>query len=322
MGAVLVATARRCEAQNLVPNHSFEEADTCWPFLGFYYPSDGPLEWYSAGGTVDYFQSCNGSGSDVGVPLNIMGHQIPQQGTSYAGVITYYDALSWREYLAVQLDTTMVVGQTYQASMYVNTAWGGTAEYPQAWMASNRIGMRFAVSEPGQWEWGDPVPAPTNFAQIYHQNIVTDTATWTLVSGAFVADSAYRYLVIGNHFDYALTDTVAIGTSINPPMAYMFVDNVCVSRGMDGCPIVATVQEPIAPAISVFPNPALNVLNIVGATEGGELKVMDALGKVVWSSEAISGGLVVNVSNWARGCYILCLRATSGLRSFKFVLTE
>ncbi|MBK9599335.1 MAG: hypothetical protein IPO60_13715 [Flavobacteriales bacterium] len=62
-----------------------------------------------------------------------------------------------------------------------------------------------------------------DFAQVYSQAVVADTLNWDLVSGSFVADSAYQYVVIGNHFRNALTDTLPVGPYLGG-VAYHFVD--------------------------------------------------------------------------------------------------
>lgn len=131
-GLVLVClgfiAALCCRAQNLVPNHSFEEAQSCYPFSGFYYPDEGPLGWFSAGHSPDYFQGpdCAGYGNDRSASLNHMGFQYPFDGVCYAGVVTYQALPApWREYLVIQLGETLEVGRTYYASFRANAAWGG-----------------------------------------------------------------------------------------------------------------------------------------------------------------------------------------------------
>src|SRR5690606_19248907 len=53
----LFFAAQCCEAQNLVPNHSFEEYDDCLEVNMAYTLGTGPLGWFSAGGTGDFFLS-------------------------------------------------------------------------------------------------------------------------------------------------------------------------------------------------------------------------------------------------------------------------
>lgn len=324
LGYVLLLAGARCEAQgNLVPNHSFEEADTCWPYSGFYYPHEGPDHWFSGGHSPDYFQgpNCAAYGSDISAPLNHLGFQYAQHGVAYTGVVTYQHPDPWREFLVVQLEVPLVEGETYFASFYANAAWGGTAPFPIARLASSNVGMRFTM-EPNQWEWNDPLPVTANYAQVHYAQILSDTAAWTLVSGSFVADSAYQYLMIGNHFSNALTDTVPFEPTISLPVAYTFIDNVCVSNAPDGCPLWNSVGMQGEPAMVLYPNPAQTGLFVSGVPDGTWAQVRDAVGRNVWQGSAEQGTWQLDVSAWARGNYVLRIKSGSLVRSFKFVLIE
>lgn len=200
MWCLLLIAAPRCEAQNLVPNHSFEEYDDCLEVNMAYTLGTGPLGWFSAGGTGDYFLSCLPYGAFNGVPLSYWAFQYPQDGDAFVGVITYYQVMGGqREYFMVELAEPLVAGQTYYTSFYANPTWGGSDLYPQMWLASSHVGMLFTM-QPRTWQSGDPLSMPGNFAHVYHPWVIADTVGWTLVSGSFVANSAYRYLVIGNFF--------------------------------------------------------------------------------------------------------------------------
>ena len=322
-GCLLLLAALRCEAQNLVPNPSFEQADTCWPFSGFYYPHEGPDGWYSGGHSPDYFQGpdCAAYGSDYSAPLNHLGFQYAQDGVCHAGVITYDHPIPWREYLVVELIEPLVLGTTYYASFYANAAWGGTATYPYAHLASSKVGMRFTM-EPNQWEWGDPVPTTVNYAHVYYPQILADTVDWILVSGSFVADSAYRYVMVGNHFNNAQTDTLPLGSTINPPMSYTYIDNVCVTSTPSGCPLSAGVSALFMDAPVLFPNPISTMVTVSGVPAGARAAVFDALGRWVWMGAAQPGVWELEVGAWSRGSYLLRMEAAGVVHSFRFVLIE
>jgi len=324
LGCLLFVIPLCCQAQyNLVPNPSFEQADTCWPFSGFRYPYDGPDGWFSGGHSPDYFQGpvCAEYGNDVSAPLNHLGFQYPQDGVCYVGVITYNDPVPWREYAVVELIEPLVVGETYYASFYANAAWGGTSTYPIARLASSNVGMRFTM-EPNQWEWGDPVPTTVNYAQVYFPQILADTVDWTLVSGSFVADSAYRYVMVGNHFSNAQTDTLPVGSTINPPMSYTFIDNVCVTSDRNGCPLAAGLDDLGTNRLVLYPNPASTMLNISGVPERALVRVYDTVGRKVWVGAARQDLWQLDVSAWSRGTYVLRIEAHGVVHSFRFMLTE
>ena len=117
LGCLLFVTAPRCEAQNLVPNGSFEEIDSCppYPFYFGFQESSKPLHWENWFKSPDYFNACEGSSDSVaGVPENLLGRQEAFDGNSYIGMWTYGNFGNiYREYAGTELTEPLVVGQTY-----------------------------------------------------------------------------------------------------------------------------------------------------------------------------------------------------------------
>src|SRR5689334_17274740 len=100
-------------AQNLVPNPSFEQYDTC--------PSDisqitKAIGWYAARKTPDYFNVCStdtfqGGHYKVSVPTNWVGHRTAASGNAYAGVISCTtQSAFYKEYIGAQLITPLQMG--------------------------------------------------------------------------------------------------------------------------------------------------------------------------------------------------------------------
>lgn len=314
----------RCEAQNLVPNPSFEETDTC--LLGLAFDSEfGLHDWFSAYLTPDHLQSCL-DGLFNGLPMNVFTYQEPLDGSSCVGLFSYYQngLEEQREWVMVQLTEPLVAGQTYYASFYANAGFGGNAQYPQIWLASNNIGMLFTM-EPRPWNSFDPYPAALNSAHLRRTEILSDTVAWTLVSGSFVADSAYQYLMIGNFFSNALTDTLHFAPQGSPwewfPRGYTLIDKVCVSMDPDGCDLADGIVDHSIGAVHLYPNPATDVL-WVGSAQGAMGTVQDALGRRVWQGRVLAGQWMLDVRAWARGAYVLRLEMQGKQATFKFVLVE
>ncbi len=325
LGCMLFAAALRCEAQsNLVPNHSFEVPDSCPGTHTFLTPGEGPLYWFSGGGTPDYYQTCVPPPSEASVPLHDYAFQYPQDGENYIGLVTYeVNSGGLREYAMVELTTPLVPGQTYTVSFFANAAWNGTdSMYPQNYLASSHIGALFTM-QPRPWTGGDPWPLATGSAHVFHPWVISDTVGWTLVSGSFVADSAYQYLMVGNHFDNAITDTIYfIPALVTLPKAYMLVDNVCVSAGTEGCPLANGVESYAASEVMPYPNPVVRELVVNGLREDAHAMILDPSGRLVWSGRISQEGWHLDVSTWARGYYVLNLLKEEERRSFKFVLIE
>ncbi|WKZ65005.1 MAG: T9SS type A sorting domain-containing protein [Flavobacteriales bacterium] len=315
---LLFVAAPRCEAQNLVPNPGFEETDSCTFGLGL-----GELHhWYSAYLTPDHLQSCLPYGSVNGLPLNIATYQHPYEGSSCAGIITFDDhsGVEWREWLMVPLTDTLVPGQAYYCSFRANAAFGGYD--PLNWLASSNLGMLFTTYD-RRWSWGDPYPAALNQAHILYPQILSDTVGWTPVSGSFVADSAYTYLMIGNFFSNALTDTLHFA----PPgpgwyaFSFTLLDAVCVSPDPDGCEQSQSITEMGEVGPFVYPNPASAVL-MIGNAAGRDAVVLDMLGKRMWSGRVQLDRFVLDVGSWVRGAYVLQVQGVRSVQVVKFVLAE
>src|SRR5712672_94504 len=81
-------------AQNLVPNYSFEQQDSCPPWSGCF---GGYVSWWFdpmlAFGGPDYFNPCAAPPPpdiSVSVPFNTLGYQDARTGNAYAGLTAYY----------------------------------------------------------------------------------------------------------------------------------------------------------------------------------------------------------------------------------------
>ena len=307
-------------AQNLVPNPGFEETDSCTFGLGL-----GALhDWYSAYLTPDHLQSCQPYGTANGLPMNQFTYQQPFEGSSCAGIHTYDgdSGQEWREWLMVPLLDTLVQGQVYFCSFRANAAFGGNVSNPNIWLASDHLGMLFTTYD-RQWIWGDPDPEALDQAHILHPQILSDTVGWTLVSGSFVADSAYTYLMIGNFFSNALTDTIHFappGPTWNA-YSYTLVDAVCVSPDPNDCELSHGVKEIGGAGPFVYPNPATDVL-VIGNAIGSDAEVLNLLGQWVWSGRVNTDRFAVDVGSWARGAYVLQVQGSRSVQSVKFVLAE
>ncbi len=318
--AALFCTPNTTHAQNIVPNPGFEETDSCTFGLGL-----GELhDWYSANGTPDHLQSCQPYGTVNGLPLNLFTFQQPFEGNSCAGICTLDDhtGTEYREWLMVPLVDTLEPGQTYYCSFHANAAFDGTSMTPQNWLACDHVGMLFTTYD-REWVYGDPYPAAINQAHILYPQIIADTVGWTLVSGSFVADSAYTSLMIGNFFSNALTDTIHLAPDVPEwgLYSYILVDAVCVSPSPDGCELSHGVRDLEGAGPFVYPNPATDAL-VIGNVAGGDVLVLDMLGKQVWSGKVTSDRFAVDVRNWARGAYVLRVHDAHRVQVVKFVLAE
>lgn len=314
LGCPLFIVALRCEAQNLVPNPSFEDYVLCPSETGFN-PNSKPLYWDRWDQSPEYFNSCAGTLGNVDtlldVPWNGLTWQYAYDGEGYVGGITYQIG-DFHEQIGAPLLQPLLVGQTYYASFYTNLALRGS--YAQPRWASNNMGLLFAMDE-HIWSTNTgagPEFAVRNYAQVYSDDVILDTAGWTLISGSFVADSAYQYVVIGNFFSDALTDTVHMeqGPSLG---AYYLYDKVCVSPLPGQCPMVTSVEGVHEQMFQVFPNPVSSVLNV--QFQGVfNLSVFDGAGRLMLAQRG-SGTEELTIDWLSPGRYLLVVDLENGSRS-------
>lgn len=299
-------------AQNLVPNPSFELQDTC-PYLTGFQGNSKPHYWENWNQSPEYFDACAGTGGGLDtlldVPLNGFGYQCAFDGDAYVGMFAY-GYVSWlpdniyREYVGCQLLQPLEVGEIYELSFYTNAAIDGTP-WPMQWVCNN-MGMLFTM-QPNIWTYVDePHFAVRNYAQLHSTAVISDTAGWTLVSGSFMADSAYAYLVLGNFFSNTLTDTLHLntGTSLG---AYYYVDDVCVVLAGQQCDSSEGIYDHASKSPQVWPNPTAELLWVAETMNGESWQIYEPAGRIIASGTARGGPVTISVGEWAPGAYVLCL---------------
>jgi len=249
---LLFLTCCVMNAQNLVPNPSFETSTSCFFSFGqIYVASSWSIPANTANSSPDYFNPCQVEGL-LRVPANIFGIQQAYEGSAYAGIVTYHSSTpgDYREYIQTQLLSPLVAGQQYLVSYYVSPA-----DYDE--YSSNNINAALTV----QPIVGDGTLLPLNATpQIVQQTVVSNFSGWTLVSGTYLAVGNEQYLTIGNFANDAATQAVISNPdAANQNEAYYYIDNVSVVQsGLSN----TEFEEPKA---IVYPNPVTDTFSIVSS---------------------------------------------------------
>lgn len=206
------------QAQNMVPNCSFENYSSCPSTLGQISNCTGWRMYH--GGSSDYY---NCTSATAGTPINYAGYQVAAHGTGYGGVITYNNPSStYKEYLARPI-TPLTIGATYEVSMSV--VLSNLAGY-----SSNDLGVLFYDNGPTTSIGGSGFLTVTPQVSYVSSGRVTDTINWVRLSGLFTADSAYDNIVIGGFGNLTTTYQLSTGfgaTSV-ASYAYYLIDSVVV----------------------------------------------------------------------------------------------
>ncbi len=209
--------------QNIVGNPGFA-IDTACP--DDYGEIGKILNWYQPTlGTADGFSWCSNGWPVTGVPKNYFGYQ-NSFDSAYAGIYVYNDTmysspgLEYREYIATTI-SALEVDSTYKVTIVVSLA-------DSLMWACDGLGVYFTVNK-----YYDTTTSRTINAtpQIDYSSygVITDTTHWVTLTKTFVADSAYKCIVIGsfknNHLIH-LTKMRDTGITC----AYYYIDSVSVEK--------------------------------------------------------------------------------------------
>ena len=301
-----------CIGQNIVPNPSFETITSCvlpngGVNTGYVPPWDSPTD-----GTPDPYNSC--STSCTSVPNNCSGFQHPYSGNGYTGIGLWGVCFGndCREYIQVELDSVLLPGQKYCASFYVSLA--NTSE-----LACNNFGMYF--SDIHNYIAGGYLPL--NFTpQINDTSIISDTLNWTLVYGQYIAHGGERYIIIGNFFSNALTDTLHLVQNSNPLnyYGYYFVDDVNVHCCTCDSVNIGVTELDNEENIQVYPNPVENELRITNYELGiKEVKLYNVMGEMVLKKEIKNKEIEIDVGDLPKGMYFLQVKNEKGIFNKKII---
>jgi len=198
--------------QNLVPNPSFEEYNTCPIDAG-----ETANYWTSPTlGTPDYFNTC--AIGNFSVPNNMLGTQSAFTGNAYAG-FGAYTPYEYLEYLQVPLIQPLLAGHKYHVSFYISLV-------DKSRYAIKEIGALFSTMEINTG-MGDPLLFVPHVE--FSDSIITDTVGWTNIQGSFIAHGDERYLIIGN-FHSPQNTTIAEVNDINNNVSYYYLDDVSVTE--------------------------------------------------------------------------------------------
>ncbi len=308
-------------AQNLVPNPSFEVYDTC--------PQDASMLHYASPwfvptwGTPDYYNSCftysNPWSSNMDVPTNIFGEQSAKTGVGYAGLYLAYPWTAgppnyeqFREYIETELIDTLQTGVKYYVTFYLSLA--DSSQY-----STDVAGIYFS---------NDTLKSDTSYRLHYiphisntNGNYLNNKLGWMKFSGTYVANGTEKFITIGNFLDNASTDTIPSsggGTIFGSDFyaAYYYIDDVCVSSDSLTCNLTTGVIESQTNQTdyNIYPNPTTNQFRIDG-TEPYNLTIYNSIGQVLMTEYNIkTSSKTIDITQYSKG--VLFVRITTGDKSY------
>ena len=212
------------EAQNLVPNGSFESIDKKPKRLGSIESATG---WVSPTGVrSDLFTSSKIP--DIDVPLNIYGKETAKDGINYAGIIAFsYGDKMKRSYIMTKLTSPLKKGMRYCVKYSVSLA--EASKY-----ASNNMGMLLTKKPLGTDAKASIIDEPSLMHFDNDQKIMTARYNWTEICGVFEAKGGERYVTIGNFLSNEETKSTRMKKDPKVKAkiiiaAYYYVDNISIT---------------------------------------------------------------------------------------------
>jgi len=261
--SLILFTHSFLHAQNLVPNYSFEQADSCPIYLNdrnFEY-SLGCVGWGQANtNTSDYYNACDTYAISIGmlkpivsVPYNIWGFQPAFDGVAYTGICMYDSTLNYyKEYLISNIPT-LEIDTVYKVIIHVSLA-------DSSQFATDAFGVLFTTyGSPNQYNNQTINIEP----QIDYSNygVISDTVNWKTLAGTFIADSEYKNIIIGGFKNYSKMNILDINNAhkTTANAAYYFVDDIIVEKlSTTGITSHITIAQPI-----IYPNPFTDHATII-----------------------------------------------------------
>ncbi|MBI4929553.1 MAG: T9SS type A sorting domain-containing protein [Bacteroidetes bacterium] len=309
--------------QNLVPNPSFEQFDTCpnnIAQLNHAIPWFNPSDNQNISGSSDYFNSCYNNYPNfynADVPSNFIGNQNAKTGVAYAGFYVYGSYFpNAKEYIEVKLNNSLQANKKYCIEFYVSLA-------DSANFATDDVGVYFSIDTVKQ----DTIPFTVinNIPQIVNPigNFLSDKINWTLISGEYTALGDEKFITIGSFKDDSLVNRVFVGggdTSLyggTYNSSYYYIDNVLITP----CDSIGGISDfKIEDNIKVFPNPTSGLFNVqMSGLESVQMKIYNVYGECIYQQICTSAHQQIDLSEANSGIYFLQLKTDNGTAVKKII---
>jgi hypothetical protein len=207
---------------NLVPNPSFENQLYCTNMIAGNLGNGVLMDWHNPNtSTPDYYNMC----WLTPPPQNFVYQLV--DGDGFVGICTYNaNHVNIHEYVSCQLLDTLEAGKRYYVSFYARI-WAGRTSY-----ASNNLGIYFSdttlhATNPFPFNINTPLMLEAQ-VKYFNNEIISDSAHWTLVSGLYEAQGGETWLTIGNFNTDEETTQGMIYTDGIAPSTYFVIDMVSV----------------------------------------------------------------------------------------------
>lgn len=219
----ITAIALVSEAQNLVPNSSFEEYDACPGDFSQASHEFRVRHWRSANlGTPDNFNACSIGEADV--PHNWAGVSEAYEGKGYVGIYLWMNkGKNYREYLQCQLIQPLLKDSLYEIEFHYKLS--SYSKY-----SIDRIGLMLTDSVVNV-KHDRVIETQPTISIVQDSALTKETGYWETARKEYRAKGGEQFVTIGNFFDNQTTHHYFIRfspvqQSMLEKSAYYYIDEV------------------------------------------------------------------------------------------------
>lgn len=210
---VLLFMIFELQAQNLVPNGSFEDFSTCPNSLAQLHFADF---WFAPQQSSELYNQCSIDPFHYStVPQNNAGFQYARTGSGYAGCVFAVEHNDYHENITAYLRESLTAGEEYTLTYFISSPElaGRGVDNPSGLLTTDSI---FPMTSLGRILLKPQV----KLSDVYF----ADSVRWMKVSGSFIAGGGENYLTIGTFTPHDSTQFIFIHN--NNDLAHYYIDDV------------------------------------------------------------------------------------------------
>ncbi len=306
---LLILLFSKLEAQNLVPNSSFEGYTVCpnspgeifrswyW-FQPHKYPGGSSVNQSSSS---DYYNSCS-SFIGTAIPINSLGFQNAKTGNAYIGLglfAPFNNGNDYREYVEVKLIKDLEPNKKYVLKYFISMAEGSAYSITRfdAHLSNDSL-LHTSMNL-------SKIPVTPLFQ---YNGRIDDSLSWVEVSGSFIAAGDERFLTIGNFHDVSLCDTIGIPINLTSfCCAYYYIDDVSLEEDT-----ITGISELFKVNFTIYPIPVKGTMQLNSQHIIQEVNIMDIRRKSIMQQKPLMESVTIDVSQLDAGVYIVQCKFKNG----------